>query len=104
MEKSLLKWLRLCNANKQTQHVLNNCNEAVRNGRYTWRHVSILFTICHYLTALESIGLELFTDLAGFKNPDILFNGTPPDVVVKNGNKHCNRTIMLVWNEFCENS
>ena len=62
----------------------------------TWRHNSILFTTCHYLTALESIGLGLFTDLIGFKNPEILFNGPRHDVVMKNGNKHCNRTIMLL--------
>ena len=70
----------------------------------TWRHNSIIFTTCHYLTALESIGLGLFTDLTGFKNPEILFNGLRHDVVMKNGNKHCNRTIMLLRNEFCENS
>ena len=72
----------------------------------TWCHDSILFTTCHYLITLESIGLELFTDLAGFKNPEIFFNGPRHDVVVvvKNGNKLCNRTIMLLWNEFCENS
>ena len=39
----------LCNTKKQTQlSILNNCPEAVRNGRYTWRHDTILFTICHY--------------------------------------------------------
>ena len=76
--------------------MLSNCHEAVRNGRYTWRHDSILFTICHYLTTVKSTGLELFTDLVGFKNPDISFNGPRHDVVVKNGNKHCNRTIMLL--------
>ena len=60
----------LCNTNKQTQlHMLSNCPEAVRNGRYTWCHDSILFTICHYLTALENIGFELFADLSSFKNP-----------------------------------
>ena len=78
----------LCNTNKQTQlHILNNCSEAVRNGRYTSRHGSILFTICHYLPALENIGFELFADLVGCKNPEILFNGPRSDIVVKNGNK-----------------
>ena len=96
MKKSFFKGLRLCNTNTQTLHMLKNCHEAVRNGRYTWRHDSILFTICHYLTTLKSIALELFTGLAGFKNLDILFNGPGHDVVVKNGNKHCNRTIMLL--------
>ena len=96
MEKSFFKGLRLCNTNTQTLHMLKNCHEAVRNGRYTWRHDSILFTICHYLTALVSIGLELFTNFAGIKNPNILFNGPRHDVVVKNGNKYRNRTIMLL--------
>ena len=79
--------------------MLNKCPEAVRNGRYTWRHDSILFTICHYLNVLENIGFKLFADLAGFKNPEILFNGPRPDIVVKNGNKltvielsHCYKT------------
>ena len=80
---NLLRWKKvlssdcgLCNTNKQTQlYMLKNCPEAVRNGTYTWRHDSILFTICHYPTALENIGFELFADLAGFKNPEILFNG-----------------------------
>ena len=67
--------------------MLNNCAEAVRNGRYTQRHDSFLFTICYYLTALENIGFKLFADLAGFKKAEILFNCLRLDIVVKNGNK-----------------
>ena len=71
MEKS--SFSVLCNLNKETQlHILNDCPEAVRNGRYTWRHDSILFKICHYLTELENIGFKLFADLAGFKNPEMV--------------------------------
>ena len=78
----------LCNTNKQTQlHMLKNCPEAVSNGRYTWRHDFILFTICHYLTALENFGFKSFADLAAFKNSEILFHGPRPDIVVKKGNK-----------------
>ena len=34
------------NTNKKTQlHMLNNCPKTVRNGRYTWRHNSVLFTM-----------------------------------------------------------
>ena len=57
----------VCNTNKQTQlHMLSNCPETVRSSRYTWRHDSVLLAICHYLTALENIGFELYADLAGF--------------------------------------
>ena len=57
-----------------------------------------LFTICHCLTMLENIGFKLFADMADFKNPRILFNGSQPDIVVKNGNKLTNincHAIML---------
>ena len=36
---------------------------------------------------MENIGFHLFADLAGFKNPEILFNGPRPDIVVKNDDK-----------------
>ena len=59
---------------------------------------SRLYSICDLSLSNhpKSIGLELFADLAGIKNPDILFNDPRHDVVVKNGNKYCNRTIMLL--------
>ena len=40
------------------------------------------------LTTLENIGIELFADLIGFKNPEIFLNGPRPDIVVKNSKKH----------------
>ena len=87
---NLFRWKKVLsrNTNKKTQLLmLNNCPKAVRNGRYTWRHNSVLFTICHYLTALENMGFKLFADLAGFINAEKFFNGPRPDIVVKNGNK-----------------
>ena len=91
---NLFKWKKvfssdcdLCNTTKQAQlYMLNNCFVVVRNDRYTWRYGAILFTICHYLTALENTGFKLFADLAGFKNLEVLFNAPRPDIVVKNGN------------------
>ena len=35
------------------------------------------------LTTLESIGFELFADLTGFKNLQILLDGPSPDIVGK---------------------
>jgi hypothetical protein len=49
----------LCNR-KQTQlHVLNNCATAANDGRYTWRHDSILCTIMHYTNQLANEGYEI---------------------------------------------
>ena len=49
---------------------------------------SRLYSILSLSNHAESIGLELFTGLVGFKNPDILFDGPRHDVLVKNGNKN----------------
>ena len=78
----------LCVNNKQTQlHMFNNCSFSLNGGRYTWRHDSILFTICHYLKLLENMGFELFADLDGFRNPAEFFNGPRPDILLKIGNE-----------------
>ena len=42
----------LCNGRQTQLHVLNNCVIAVNDGRYTWRHDSILYTIVYYVKQL----------------------------------------------------
>ena len=42
----------LCNGRQTQLHVLNNCVTAVNDGRYTWRHDSILYTIMYYVKQL----------------------------------------------------
>ena len=59
---NLLRWKKvdpalctLCKTNNQTQlHELNNCPAAVKSGRYTWRHNSISYIKCHYLSEFEN--------------------------------------------------
>ena len=87
---NLFKWKKvpsaacpLCSSNNQTQvHMLNNCPIALQTGRYTWRHNSILFTMCHYLSQLQANGYRLYSDLEGFKNPAELFRSLRPDIVL----------------------
>ena len=62
--------------------MLNNCSIAVQSGRYTWRHDSILYTLCHYLSMLGSCGYTIYSDLLGFKNPAELFKNLRPDIVL----------------------
>ena len=50
----------LCKTNNQTQlHILNNYPVTVRSIRYTLRHNSILYTICHCLSEFENSGFKL---------------------------------------------
>ena len=62
--------------------MLNNCPTAVQSGRYTWRHDSFLFTICHYHSMLERCGYTIYADILGNKNPSELFRNLRPDIVL----------------------
>ena len=74
--------------NKQTQlHVLNNCTKAAEDGRYTWRHDSILYTLLHYIQQLTNFGFEIYADLQGFRPPTQLFNRFRPDIVLVKENE-----------------
>ena len=83
-----------CNLCKNTQtllHVLNNCSISLNQGRYTWRHDSILSHIV--LTISKLIPKEKFTmyaDIPGYKTnggtipPNILPTSLKPDIVIVN--------------------
>ena len=68
-------------------HMLSNCLAALRSGRYTWRHNSILYTMCHYLSEFENVGFKLYADLIDFKSPTELFSRLIPDIVLVRNNK-----------------
>ena len=55
---------------------------AVNQGRYTWRHNSLLYTICHYLNHLISKGYSLFADIEGYRNTSELFHRSRPDAAL----------------------
>ena len=72
------------------QHILNWCPKALKEGRFTWRHNSVLY---HFATTLKEKApdnLEIFADLPNFWlnggtiPPDILPTGLRPDIVIIN--------------------
>ena len=88
MEKSVDSARGLCKTNRQTQlHILNNCQSSVINGRYTWRHNSLLYTICHYLNQLVDKGYVLFADIEGFRNTSELFRRSRPNAALVTSNE-----------------
>ena len=83
----------ICNQNsKQTlHHVLSNCSTALDQGRYTWRHDSVLRTLFDSVRGQLRDGFVLFSDLigrdAGGGNTiprDIISTTQRPDLVVLN--------------------
>ena len=68
---------------KQTQrHVISCCPKALENGRYTWRHNSVLYTLCHHLSVAVNSDDKLYADLVGFQTPTILFRQHRPDACI----------------------
>ena len=63
-------------------HVLSNCNVALDQGRYTWRHNSVLSSIIDIIRPNLGENMVLFSDLEGFQAPH---GGTiPPHILVTN--------------------
>ena len=62
--------------------MLSNCRVALDQGRYTWRHNSVLATIIRLIRPLLANGFELFSDLPGYMAPG--GGSIPPNVLVTN--------------------
>ena len=62
-------------------YVLNYCSTAIMDGRFTWRHNSILYTMWYYLSQLSE--WEVYIDLPGQKSPGELFRSFRPDALLK---------------------
>ena len=76
----------LCDNQQNQKHVFNNCVPALE--RYTWRHNSILKSLCNQLMQKQSSTFKLYVDgIVGFPNPSQLFRSTRPDIIVKEGSK-----------------
>ena len=77
----------VCGTQRQTQlHMLAICSVAATEGRYTWRHDSILFTLLQFLSQLSLYGFELYGDLDGYRRTSEIFQTFRPDIaLIKNG-------------------
>ena len=68
-------------------HILNYCSISLNQGRFTWRHNSILNYLISVLKSVKPVAIEILADLPGLTMngstvpPDILCTGQRPDVV-----------------------
>lgn len=73
----------LCSSpNATLAHISNMCTVALNQGRFTWRHDSVLHHLTTHIKSLATNSTEVFADLPGFQ-----VNGTtlPADVIVSVG-------------------
>ena len=70
----------LCHQVQTLGHVVAACNVSLPDGRYTWRHDSVLQVIANSLTRFCS---NLFVDLPSFASPCIITGEQErPDIVI----------------------
>ena len=86
---NLKRWGKLVNdrcpfcGNVQTLlHILSNCGTSLDQGRYTWRHNSVLKSIIEIVRPALDPNFRLYSDIPGFEAPH---GGTiPPHILVTN--------------------
>ena len=69
-----------CREKETDRHVLNNCSQAVTEGRYTWRHNAVLALLISLIKPRVGDQVKLYVDLPGFYNPSELFVSDRPDI------------------------
>ena len=75
----------LCGGNETLGHVISGCNIAMQQGKYTWRHDSVLKAIASILSPIVG-PTEIFCDCDPllFKSPSIISgNEYRPDLIIK---------------------
>ena len=80
-----------CGNTQTLLHVLSNCRVALEQGRYTWRHDSVLSNIVALIQPKLAPGSRLFSDLPGFHAPgggsippNVLVTTSRPDIFIVN--------------------
>ena len=65
-----------------TLHILNGCPLALSQGRYTWRHDSVLVKLLSTIKMLLSPEDRIYGDLSSFRASDNPLATVPPEIVV----------------------
>ena len=91
--KNLSKWglsstsnCSFCSLPETLLHVIAGCKTYLNEGRFTWRHDSVLNFLASTFTAIQNS--RLFVDLPGFLNPSVLSgDNLRPDLLLAIENK-----------------
>ena len=54
---------------KEKNIILSNCSTALMQGRYTWRHNSVLLSIIKPVQPFMKEGMTLYSDIPGYQAP-----------------------------------
>ena len=78
-----------CNENQTLQHVVSACKTSLNEGRWNWRHDSILINIARMLAKIQDVIVYCDVDGTEFQSPSVITGEIKrPDIVVMKG-KEC---------------
>ena len=86
--KRIVSKCPLCSNTGTLEHILNFCSISLNQGRFTWRHNTVLNYLSNTIIANKPDNLEVFADLPGLDlngstiPPDILVTTSRPDLVL----------------------
>ena len=86
--KNLCKWslsstsaCSICFQSETLQHIVSSCKSYLEDGRYTWRHNSVLLHLANSLSSFKNT--SLFADLPSFPSPSLVTGDSlRPDLVL----------------------
>jgi len=86
--ENLCKWslsstaaCSFCFQSETLQHIVSSCKFYLDDGRYTWRHNSVLLHLANSLSSLKNA--SLFADLPSFSSPPLVTGDSlRPDLVL----------------------
>jgi len=86
--KNLRKWslsstsaCSFCFQSETLHHIVSSCKSYLDDGRYTWRHNSVLLHLANSLSSLKNT--SLFADLPSFPSPSLVTGDSlRPDLVL----------------------
>ena len=95
-EANLRQWGKVtsdkcwCSQKQTLNHILNGCRKALDQGKFTWRHDSLLYyNVIYIASCLDIMNFTCFVDIEGHQTnsggtlpPDIIVSILKPDIVI----------------------
>ena len=89
-----------CLQPESLQHIVSSCKSYLQDGRYTWRHNSVLLYLAKALSSFSNC--SLYADLPSYLSPSLITGDSPrPDLVMIT--KNCSLYILELTLEFESN-
>jgi hypothetical protein len=80
---------KICYNTQTLQYVVSACKVRLEEGRYTWRHNSVLKIIADYFLSITN-NIELYCDITGYMSPSVITGEQiRPDIVVIDKQRSC---------------